>query len=206
VATGLFGASSVVVELQDALNTIWHVPHKSSCGILSSMVAFTRERFFSFLIVLGAGILLLLSVAVSAGIEALGRFFGRQLLIPEMVLHSVTFLVSLVTIALIFATLYKVLPDVRLKWRDVMVGACVTSLLFTIGKQLIAIYLVRASFASAYGAAGSALIITVWVYYSAQLFFLGAEFTKVYSQDMGSQIGRQPVSEQMFTSQQIAQP
>src|SRR6266567_5618592 len=118
---------------------------------------------------------------------AVGSYFGSVLPTSETFLHIIVFLMSLVVVTCLFAAIYKFLPDVDLKWSDVIVGASFTSLLFTIGKQLIGIYLGKASFGSTYGAAGSLVIVLMWVYYSAQLFFLGAEFTKVYTEKFGSQ-------------------
>jgi len=124
------------------------------------------------------GFLLLVSLALNAAIAALGSLFGSLLPTSVSVLHVAVFLISFLVITFLFAAIYKFLPDVQLKWSDVIVGACFTSLLFTIGKQLIGIYLGKASFGSTYGAAGSLVIVLVWVYYSSQLFFFGAEFTK----------------------------
>jgi membrane protein len=185
IATLFFSASSVVVELQDALNTIWHVPPGPVRSWLGDIVSFIKGRFYSFVVVLSSGILLLASLALSTWIAALGKWF-HPFRIPEAALHVGIFVLSFLVIAFIFAAVYKVLPDVPLAWTDVIVGACVSSLLFTLGKQLIGLYLGKVSIGSAYGAAGSLVVILVWVYYSAQLFFLGAEFTKVYAQTRGS--------------------
>lgn len=182
---GLFtlalAASSVLVELRDALNTIWHVPPAANVTGLAGVYALVKERFYSFGLVLAAGFLLLVSLVLNTLIAAIGKFFRALLPTSESVLQAAGFLVSFVVITLLFAVIYKILPDVPLRWRDVFVGASATSFLFTIGKQLIALYLGKTSFASAYGAAGSLALVLVWVYYSAQVFFLGAEFTKVYT-------------------------
>ncbi len=183
----LFGASTVVVELRDALNTIWHVPEKSTSG-LQSFLLLIKERFYSLGLILGVGFLLLVSLVLNAAIAGMGRYVGQFLPPSEAFLHIATFVMSFVIITLLFSAIYKLFPDVLLKWSDVFVGACFTSLLFSIGKQLIAIYLGKASFGSTYGAAGSLVIVLVWVYYSAQLFFLGAEFTKIYTEKFGSQL------------------
>jgi membrane protein len=182
----LFGASSVVIELHDALNTIWDVPSLSTGTVLASFWSFVKERFFSSVLVLGAGVLLLAAVVWSTWIAVMGRFFGSFLPIPEFMLHLATSVVSFLAITIVFAAIYKVVPDVRLKWSDVLVGASFTSLVFTLGKQLIALYLGKESFDSTYGAAGSVVMLLVWVYYSAQLFFFGAMFTKVYTKRWGS--------------------
>lgn len=184
-----FGASSVAAELHDALNTIWHVPSGDG-PFMSRVMGFAKERFFSFILVLSGGFVLVVSLIWSAWIAALGRFFGSTLPVPELFLHIATLLVSFVAITLVFAAIYKVVPDVPLKWSDVVVGACVTALVFTIGKQLLALYLGKVSLGSPYGAAGSLVTVLVWVYYSAQLFFLGAEFTKIYAKTYGSHFAR----------------
>jgi membrane protein len=185
VVTLAIGATSVVVELQDALNDIWHVPHPSAGGFAAILVL-VRQRFYSLAMVLGAGFLLLVSLLVSASIVLIGRSVGAMLPIPEFSLHVLSFLISFFVTTFLFGAVYKIMPDVELKWSDVLVGASFTSLIFTAGKQLIGLYLGRAGIGSSYGAAGSLVIILVWVYYSAQLFFFGAEFTKVYAKKYGS--------------------
>jgi membrane protein len=181
-----FGASSVVVELRDALNTIWGVaPDPRNTG-LASIVWMAKDRFYSVALILGVGFLLLVSLVLNAWIAAMGRYFVFFLPTSEAVLHASTFFISLFIITFLFAAIYKLLPDVYLKWGDVLIGATATSLLFTAGKQLIALYLGKATFGSTYGAASSLAIVLVWVYYSAMLFFLGAEFTKVYTKTCGS--------------------
>jgi membrane protein len=185
VVTLAIGATSVVVELQDALNDIWHVPHPSAGGFAAILVL-VRQRFYSLAMVLGAGFLLLVSLLVSASIVLIGRSVGAMLPIPEFSLHVLSFLISFFVTTFLFGAVYKIMPDVELKWSDVLVGASFTSLIFTAGKQLIGLYLGTAGIGSSYGAAGSLVIILVWVYYSAQLFFFGAEFTKVYAKKYGS--------------------
>jgi membrane protein len=181
ILTLLFGASSVVVELRSGLNTIWRAAPVGNSSGLKAILELGKERLFSIALIIGAGILLLLSLAASTGIAALSRFLGPNLPIPAAWLHVATFVASFLVITVLFATIYRVMPDVKLGWGDVAIGACVTALMFTIGKQLIALYLAKAAFASTFGAAGSFVILLVWVYYSAQLFFLGAEFTKIYA-------------------------
>jgi membrane protein len=188
VLTLAFGASAVMVELRDALNIIWHVPAAAAFSSFRSFLRLIKERFYLFGLILGVGFLLLVSLALNAAIAALGSLFGSMLPAPESVLHAAVFVISFLVITLLFAAIYKFLPDVQLRWGDVIVGACFTSLLFTIGKQLIGIYLGKASFGSTYGAAGSLVIVLVWVYYSAQLFFFGAEFTKCYRATFGSRL------------------
>ena len=183
--TLLFGASGVLMELRDALNTVWDVPPSQTSG-LRSILQILKDRLFSFALVLSIGFLLLVSLVVNAWIAALGRYFSAVLPVPEFVLEAANLLVSFAVITGLFATIYKVLPDVRIEWRDVLLGGAVTSLLFTMGKFLIGLYLGKASFASTYGAAASVVILIVWVYYSGQIFFLGAEFTKVFARRYGS--------------------
>jgi membrane protein len=184
----VFGASAVVADLRDALNTIWHVPAAATGSALHGFLRLVRERFYLFGLILGVGFLLLVSLALNAAIAALGSWFRSLLPTSEAVLHVAVFVISFLVITFLFAAIYKFLPDVQLKWSDVTVGACFTALLFTIGKQLIGLYLGKASFGSTYGAAGSLVIVLVWVYYSAQLFFFGAEFTKIYTEKFGSRL------------------
>jgi membrane protein len=187
-----FGASSVVVELRDALNTIWRIaPDPRNTG-LAGIVWMAKERFYSCALILGVGFLLLVSLVLNAWIAAMGRFFVIFLPTSEAVLHAGAFSISFFVITFLFAAIYKLLPDVHLRWSDVVIGASATSLFFTAGKQLIALYLGKASFASTYGAASSLVIVLVWVYYSAMLFFLGAEFTKVYTKTFGSHSSNRP--------------
>ena len=182
ITTLLFGASGVFGELQDALNTIWGVKPKPGRGVLGIV----RSRFFSFAMVLGIGFLLLVSLVLSAVIAAAGKFFQSHLPVPEPVLHLGSTVVTFLMVTILFMLLYKVVPDVHIEWRDVVIGAAVTALLFSIGKFLIGLYLGKASVGSAYGAAGSIVVFMVWVYYSAQIFFLGAEFTHVFAERHGS--------------------
>ena len=184
LVTLFFGATAVVAELRDALNTIYEIPSLDVTG-LKSLMMLVRERFFSFAMVLGVGFLLLVSLAINAGLAAMGTWFTGWL--PALVLQFASTLVSWVIITVLFAAIYKVLPDVTIEWRDVFLGAAVTSLLFSLGKFVIGLYLGSSTVASAYGAAGSLVILLVWVYYSAQIFFLGAEFTQVFSNRYGSQ-------------------
>jgi membrane protein len=189
--TLLFGASGVLIELRDALNTIWESPSVEAKGV-RSIIQMAKERLFSFALVLAVGFLLLVSLVVNAWIAALGAFSERLLPIPEFFLHAVNVLVSFIVITGLFAAIYKVMPDARIEWRDVLLGASVTSLLFTFGKLVIGLYLGKATFASTYGAAASVVVLIVWVYYSGQIFFLGAEFTKIFAGRYGSQPNRHP--------------
>jgi membrane protein len=175
--TLLFGASSVFIELRDALNTIWDVTPQSSSGWKGIL----KDRLFSFGMVLSVGFLLLVSLILSAALAFLGKFFGEAVPIPPAILEIVNFVVSFAVITVLFALMFKFVPAVHIPWRDVLIGAVGTALLFTIGKFLLGVYLGKASVGSAYGAAGSLVAVIVWVYYSAQIFFFGAEFTRVYS-------------------------
>src|SRR4029077_11909444 len=132
------------------------------------------------------GFLLLASLVLSAWAAAMGKFFGSMPPMHASSVHLLAFLVSFIVITFLFAAIYKIMPDVELQWSDVLVGASVTSLIFTAGKQLIGWYLGRAGIGSSYGAAGSLVLVLLWVYYSAQLFFFGAEFTKIYTRTFGS--------------------
>src|SRR5579872_4082239 len=181
----LFTATTVVAELRDSLNTIWEVPIAELQG-LKSILSFVRERFFSFALVLGVGFLLLVSLVVNAGLAAAGTALAGHISIPEWIAQATSTIASLIVAASLFGLVYKVVPDVDLEWRDVALGAFITSLLFNTGKFLVGMYLGKAGFASAYGAAGSLVVCLFWVYYSALIFFLGAEFTQVFANRYGS--------------------
>ncbi len=170
----LFGAGGVFVELHDSLNLIWRVPTKPGRGIFRVL----RERFLSFAMVLGVCFLLLVSLVISAALSALGTFLG-EVLPKVMVLQAANFILSFGIITLLFSMMFKYLPDAPVLWKDVWLGAVLTALLFTIGKYLIGLYLGRSSTTSVFGAAGSLVTLLIWVYYSAQIFFFGAEFTSI---------------------------
>jgi membrane protein len=177
VVTLLFGLWGVFGELQDALNSIWGVRSRSGGGVIGAI----KRRFWSFTMVVGIGFLLLISLAASAWLAALGKFFAGLLPLPAAMMETANALLSFVVITFMFAVIYKLLPDVKIAWRNVWTGAAVTAILFTIGKTLIGLYLGRSTVASVYGAAGSLIVMLLWVYYSAQVVFFGAEFTKVYA-------------------------
>ena len=174
-------ASGVFGEMQQSLNEIWKVKPN---GV--SLSRFVRARAASLGLVAALGFLLLVSLAASTAISALGELINRRLPFGGVIVSGVNTIVSFVLIALLFAAIYKVLPDRTLKWRDVGVGAVVTALLFTIGKSLIGWYIGTSAIATSYGAAGALMVVLVWVYYSAQIFLLGAEFTKTYAKTHGS--------------------
>ncbi len=184
VVTLLLGASGVFGQLQEALNTVWGVEPKPGQGIL----AIVKDRFFSFTMVLGVGFLLLVSLIISTVLSAVNTFAVGLLPGWETLFMILNQVISFLVITLLFGMIYKVLPDVKIAWRDVWVGAAITALLFTIGKALIGLYLGNSSIASTYGAAGSFAVILVWIFYSAQILLFGAEFTQVYAKRYGSRI------------------
>jgi len=180
----LFGASGVFGELQASMNEIWKVEPKPGMGVLG----FLRARFFSFSMVLGVAFLLLVSLMLSAVLAGIGGAFTSALPGGAWLWEGVNFFVALGVITVLFALIFKVVPDVKIEWRDVWIGAAVTALLFSIGKFGLGLYLGRASVASPYGAAGSLIVLVIWVYYAAQILFMGAEFTQVYARHRGSRI------------------
>lgn len=182
--TALFGATGVFAQLQKSLNQIWNVESKPGAGIL----AFVRTRIASFGMILGIGFLLLVSLILSAGLSAVNTWMTGLMPGAEVLFTILNFVVSLALITLLFAMIYRFLPDVRIAWRDVWMGAFFTALLFTIGKFLIGLYLGRSSVASVFGAAGSLVIVLLWIYYSTQILFFGAEMTQVYARRRGAQI------------------
>ena len=184
IGTLLLGASGVFAQLQDALNAVWGVEPKADRGMWGTI----KDRFFSLVAVLGTGFLLLVSLVLSAALAAVGKMFQGWLPGQEVVLHLADVAISFGVITLLFAMMFKLLPDAKVAWRDVWIGAALTSFLFTIGKFLIGMYLGKADVGSAYGAAGSLVILLVWVYYSSQILFYGAEFTAVYANRYGSRI------------------
>jgi membrane protein len=173
----LFGASGVFTELRSALNLVWNVKPEQTSGV----AALLRERFFSFGMVLSIGFLLLVSLVISTVLAAIGKFFGGLLPIPSPVLAVLNFLLSFIGVAVLFGLIFRFVPEARVRWQSVWPGALVTAIFFTIGKTLIGLYLGKSSVGSPYGAAGSLIVVIVWVYYSAQIFFFGAEFTHAYA-------------------------
>jgi membrane protein len=185
IVTLLITASGVFGEMQSALNAIWKAEPKT--GTISRLV---RARTASLGLVAALGFLLMISLVVSTALNAFANYLNAILPFAHAVLVILNFVISYALLAVLFAAIYKVLPDRPLRWRDVIVGAMLTTLLFTIGKFLISLYLGSSSVASSYGAAGSLIIVLLWVYYSAQLFLLGAEFTKAYAAYRPSGDGR----------------
>jgi len=179
----ILGAAGVFGQLQDALNTIWEVKPRPGKG----MVAFVRQRFLSMTMVLGIGFLLLISMVLSAIVSALAGYLSQLISLPPWVMQAVNEGVSFLVATLLFALIFKVLPDVKIGWRDVWIGAFGTALLFTLGKFLLGLYLGRES-ASAYGAGTAFVLVLTYIYYSSVILFLGAEFTQVYARCTGAQI------------------
>lgn len=177
VITLLLGASGVFQELRSDLNEIWDVSPQASSG----WRAMLRERVFSFGLVLSVGFVLMVSLLVSTALAAVSKFVSQVLPLPPFVFEVLNFLISFAGIALLFAAIFRYVPACRVDWRDVRVGATVTAIMFVIGKTLLGIYLGMSTTASSYGAAGSLVVLVIWVYYSAQIFYLGAEFTHAHA-------------------------
>jgi membrane protein len=184
VVTLLAGATLVFAELQNALNKVWKVEPR----VVNGIIALLRARLLSFAMILVIGFLLLVSLIMSVALSAIGEFLSTLLPGSVYLMQIVSFVLSYAVITILFALIYRYLPDARIAWRDVWIGAAVTALLFTVGKTGIGIYLGNAPFGAAYGAAGSLAVILVWVYFSSQIVLLGAEFTEVYSRRYGSRI------------------
>jgi membrane protein len=176
------GSTTVFVQMQDALNTIWDAEPPKRAGWLSMV----RIRFISFAMVLATGFLLLVSLVLSAVLSAIGAGIGDAFALSGVLLRVLDISASIAVVTALFALLYKVLPDVKIAWGDVWIGALVTSVLFNVGKLAIGVYLGNSSVGSAYGAAGSLVVMLVWIYYSAQIVLFGAEFTQVYAKSHGS--------------------
>ena len=181
IVTLLLGASGVFGQLKDALNTIWNVEPKKAVGV----IGFIKQRFLSMAMVFGIGFLLLVTLLIDTVIAAIGdrvtTFVGG-----ESVMFIVQFVISFVVVTVLFAAIFRILPDLKIDWRDVWLGAVFTSILFVLGKFGLGIYLGKAAVGSAYGAAGSLVILLVWIYWSAQILFFGAEYTQVYARTYGS--------------------
>lgn len=190
--TLFIGATTVLAELQSSLDRIWHAHHQSG---VKSLV---KTRLLSFGLVLGVGFLLLVSLAVNSAITAVGTVLGERFQQTEAVLQILNVGVSFGVITVLFAMIYKLLPSVEIAWRDVWLGAAVTSLLFALGKYVIGLYIGTSAISSSFGAAGALVVLMVWVYYSAQIFLLGAEFTYAFACRFGSlahgATGRKPTA------------
>jgi membrane protein len=180
--TLLFGASQIFSELQSALNKIWEVDAARGAGIL----ALVRRRFFSLGLVLAIGLLLLVSLLLSAALAAIGKFMGGALPLPEWILQTLDFLLSVAGTSALFTLIFHFIPDANTDWRHSWIGGLITAGLFSLGKTLIGLYLGKAGIGSAYGEAGSLVVVVVWVYYSSLIFYFGAELTHVLSQPRGA--------------------
>jgi membrane protein len=187
VVTLLIGATSVFAQLQNSLNRIWRTPNPEG---KEGMWQAARDRLLSFGLVLCVGFLLLVSLIVSAGLESMGSWLGSFIADWHALVVGLDIALGFTIATVLFAMIYKYVPREQIAWSDVWVGALVTAFLFTVGKRVIVVYLGRVAFASAYGAAGSFLVLMLWVYYSAQIFLLGAEFTYSYAYEHGSRLGR----------------
>jgi membrane protein len=176
-----FGASSVFIELHDAMNTVWDVPLPQDRINAATLLRLIRDRSYAFATVLGIGFLLLVSLGLNTWIAAM------RIAVPR----TVTLPISYLLVVALFAALYKVVPDGRVKWSDVALGAMITSMLFMLGNQLMGLYFAHTGFGAMYKTVGSPVVVLLWVYYSAQMIFWGAEFSKVYTRTLGSQSDRQ---------------
>ena len=184
VVTLLVAAGGLFGQLQDALNTIWEVQPKPGRGIWGML----RDRFFSFAMVLGSGFLLLVTLLISTALAAVGQWAVGTAYSETQMWRAISFVVSFGVTTVLFAMIFKILPDAKVRWRDVWIGAAATAALFSLGRFLIGWYLGQAATESTYGAAGSLVALLIWIYYSTQILFLGAEFTQVYAQTYGSKI------------------
>jgi membrane protein len=184
----IFGAAGVFGQLQDALNTVWKVAPKPGRGLWGII----RDRFLSLTMVFGVGFLLLVSLLLSAALSALGEWISGGRAAEGILWQALNQLISFGVVTLLFAMMYRLLPDAEIGWRDVWIGAVLTALLFTLGKFLLGLYLGREGAASGFGAAGSLVLILLWVYYSSLIFLFGAEFTYVYAKQYGSGVKPSP--------------
>jgi membrane protein len=187
IVTLFLGATGTFVQLKDALNTVWEVKIEPLRG-WRNIWRMIRTYVLSFGMVLVIAFLLLLTLVVSAALAALGKWTGQLLPIPPWLMHALDLATSLAVLTFLFALLFKVLPDAAIQWRDVWIGAAVTSLLFTLGKFALGLYLGRSAAASVFGAAGSVVVILLWIYYASMIFLLGAEYTQVFARLHGSRI------------------
>jgi membrane protein len=184
LVTLILGASGVMIELQGALNTVWKVMPKPGAGVRR----FLRSRLLSLALVITLGFLLLVSLVMSAALEGVVHFLGGFVARWVVLGYLINYGVSIGVITLFFALMFKALPDAKVAWKDVWIGALLTSVLFHVGKYLIALYIGRASVASTFGAAGSLAVLLVWIYYSSQIVLLGAEFTRAYANSVGTRV------------------
>jgi len=182
IVTVLVLATGVFVEMQDGLNTIWKSPAQKGSGLWRLL----RDRVLSFLMIVGMGFLLLVSLVVDALLGAIGAYLASLLPASEAIMHLLNLIISVVVVTILFGMIFRLLPNAEIAWDDVWIGAAVTTGLFTIGKFLIGVYLSKAGVTSAYGAASSLMVILLWVYYSSLIFYFGGEFTYIYARKYGS--------------------
>src|SRR5512133_1278742 len=188
IITLLFGALGAFNALHDSLNIIWDIKEEETKGFWASIKKVIFSRLLSFTMILGIGFLLLVSLVISAGLSAVQETIGNAIPLSEVVMQLINLVISIGVITVLFALIYKFLPDAEIAWRDVWLGAFVTAILFSLGKMLIGLYLGNSAVASSFGAAGSLALLLIWIYYSAQILFFGAEFTQVYANNYGSKI------------------
>lgn len=189
----IFGAIGVFKQLRDALNTIWEVHLPEIKGIWKNIRSVLGDNLLSFAMVLGVGFLLLVSLLISTALTALNGWVTNFINLPPLLTSMLNTVLSVAIITTVFTLLYKYLPETKVAWGDVFLGGFVTALLFLLGKLAIGVYLGNSSIGTTFGAAGSLAIILIWVYYSAQIFFFGAEFTQVYANTYGSKIGESTI-------------
>jgi membrane protein len=185
IVTVLVLATGVFVEMQDGLNTIWKSPTQKGSGLWRLL----KDRVLSFLMIVGMSFLLLVSLVVDALLGAVGGYLAHFLPASAMIMHLLNFVISVVVVTILFGMIFRLLPSAVIAWKDVWIGAAVTTGLFTIGKFVIGVYLSKAGLTSAYGAASSLMVILLWVYYSSLIFYFGGEFTYIYARKYGSTRG-----------------
>jgi len=205
IITLIIGAMGVFNELHNSLNIIWDVAENETRGFWQAVKKAIIDRFLSFTMILGIGFLLLVSLVISTGLSATQETISSTIPLSEIVLQTVNLIISIGAITLLFAMIYKILPDAEIAWRDVWVGAFVTSILFSLGKTAIGLYLGNSTVASSFGAAGSLVLLLLWIYYSAQILFFGAEFTQVYANKFGSKIVPEGEKAQNFVQPEARQ-
>lgn len=188
IITLIFGALGAFNELHNSLNAIWNMQEEETKGFVAGIKKILFSRLLSFTMILVIGFLLLVSLVISAGLSAVQSTIGNAVPLSEIFLQIVNLIISVAVITVLFALMFKFVPDANIAWRDVWLGAFVTALLFSLGKFLIGLYLGNSAVASSFGASGSLVLLLVWVYYSAQILFFGAEFTQVYANHYGSKI------------------
>jgi membrane protein len=199
IITLLFGALGVFNELHTSLNIIWNIRVEKTKGFLQSIKKLLIDRFLSFAMIMAIGFLLLVSLVVTAALSATQETIGNAFPFSEFFMQIVNLAISVGVIAILFALMFKFLPDAEIAWHDAWIGAFITSLLFSLGKAAIGIYLGNSAVGSTFGAAGSLVLLLLWIYYSAQILFFGAEFTQVYANGYGSKIapkGRKAIVQQ----------